>query len=803
MVGFLSRGVLAGVAIFTCVMNPIFGDAPSPDPSIRELKSRLTGLTGRDRVPVLIELSETSLKSDPQSALRWANEARKLGREAGDSELEAEAAYVQGNAFAALGKTADAKGAFRQGARLAESAGCAIEHNKLLEALGRAHYFDNEIEQAIAAFEQALAVAQKAGDDVGIGGSMNSLGNVHREAGNVEKALTYFQGSLDVARKLGRMDGVSVCLGSIAGIHEIQGRYDDAIACYMEALKIAEESNQPIGIAMALHNLGKVSLLRGEYEDAKAQQLRANAIFEAENHRRYLGKGLANLGLIQRKMGDFESARASFEEALTIALDLGIRGDELATRHSLAILHMEMGDYSAAIESFRGELAALEASGVKRDIPSALSGLGEAYAETGDPTRAIEVYQRLLSVAEALGYKSHQVTAHLVLSDLYDQRGQPGRALAHHRRFAQLQAEIFNENSEKRIAEVRTQYDVEKKEREALVLKRENQINTLTIERQKLLMALILSFSALALIVILFLSHRLFVTVRRWRASRHIAHYRLEEQAGRGGSGVVYRATNMVNRQVVALKVVDGDLVDKTGRERFIQEGLLAETVSHPNVVQIFDRGEHNDQLYFAMEWLNGQTLRQLIENSRPDQKTALFLFSVLVDIVQDLHEQGIIHRDLKPSNIMLLDGWSNEKWTDMDDPSNQIKKHVKILDFGLAKIVGSRTITQAASFSGTLHYMAPENLFGQKVRDHSADWYALAVILYELLTGYQPFGGEDPTEIIRAILTEEPKPPIDLDASIRRGLSDFVLAMLEKDPSKRPAHLHAVRQRLDPLLVS
>jgi len=98
---------------------------------------------------------------------------------------------------------------------------------------------------------------------------------------------------------------------------------------------------------------------------------------------------------------------------------------------------------------------------------------------------------------------------------------------------------------------------------------------------------------------------------------------------------------------------------------------------------------------------------------------------------------------------------------------------------------------------------MAPENLFGQKVREQSADWYSLAVILYELLTGCQPFGVEEPTEIIRAILTKEPKPLHELDEGISVELSDFVLAMLQKDPNKRLAQYDAIRQQLNPFLNS
>jgi len=278
-------------------------------------------------------------------------------------------------------------------------------------------------------------------------------------------------------------------------------------------------------------------------------------------------------------------------------------------------------------------------------------------------------------MAEEIGDKGYQKTAHLGLSEGYDELGQWQRALNHHRRFVEIQTEMFYEDSETRIAEIRIQYDVEKKEQEALVLKRENEISALTIERQRLTMIVIFSFSALAVIIILFLGHRLFIMVRQWRASRHMAHYRLENQAGRGGSGVVYRATNMVNRQEVALKVLDGDLVDKTGRQRFIQEGLLAEKVPHPNVVEIFERGEYNDQLYFSMEWLDGQTLRQLIENRRPDHRISLFLFSALLDIVRDLHAQGVLHRDLKPANIMILEGWAHDSMAKTDDPSGQMSR--------------------------------------------------------------------------------------------------------------------------------
>lgn len=263
-----------------------------------------------------------------------------------------------------------------------------------------------------------------------------------------------------------------------------------------------------------------------------------------------------------------------------------------------------------------------------------------------------------------------------------------------------------------------------------------------------------------------------------------IAHYRIIEPLGAGGMGAVYKAYDKTLHRVVALKLLPAEYVSQQDRRRrFFQEARAASALTHPHILTVYEIGEDDGKPYIAMEYVEGATLRQRIKSGVMPLKEALAIAIQIAEGLAKAHEAGIIHRDLKPENLMISrDGYA------------------KILDFGLAKLVAQRerafvadseqktllrVETDSGTLLGTVNYMSPEQLLGQRV-DRRCDIFSFAVVLSEMLTGAAPFVHDNRIDTMHAILHGEPKLPdaatLELPADLRRILS----RALQKAPKDR-----------------
>ena len=270
-----------------------------------------------------------------------------------------------------------------------------------------------------------------------------------------------------------------------------------------------------------------------------------------------------------------------------------------------------------------------------------------------------------------------------------------------------------------------------------------------------------------------------------------ISHYKILEKLGEGGMGVVYKAHDTTLDRVVALKFLPHYLTsDPKEKERFYHEAKAASALNHNNITTIYEIAEHGGQLFIAMEFVEGKTLKDTVGSTHASPLQINKILDIAIQVCDGLaaaHEKGIIHRDIKSENIMLT-------------PKGQ----VKIMDFGLAKVKGTTKLTKEGSTLGTAAYMSPEQAQGEEV-DHRSDIFSFGVVLYELLTGKLPFRGEHHAALMYSIINEEPQPIARFNEKVTPEIEHVVAKALAKDKEERYQHaddlladLRTERKKLD-----
>ncbi len=268
--------------------------------------------------------------------------------------------------------------------------------------------------------------------------------------------------------------------------------------------------------------------------------------------------------------------------------------------------------------------------------------------------------------------------------------------------------------------------------------------------------------------------------------------YRVGELIGRGGMASVFRGYDETLGRDVAIKLLRRDLAgDSAFRTRFRLEAQAASRMSHPSIVRVYDAGEDTETApdgtpravpFIVMELVKGRLLKDLIDDGPVPVDDAVRYVDGILEALEYSHRAGVVHRDIKPGNVMLTDAGQ-----------------IKVMDFGIARAVSdsSSTVAETTSIIGTAAYFSPEQAKGEAV-DARADLYSTGVVLYELLTGRQPFRGDSPVAVAYQHVSETPTTPSELNAEVPRSLDAIVLRALAKDPFQRFQDAAGFRESLD-----
>ncbi|WP_310549984.1 Stk1 family PASTA domain-containing Ser/Thr kinase [Paenibacillus glufosinatiresistens] len=262
--------------------------------------------------------------------------------------------------------------------------------------------------------------------------------------------------------------------------------------------------------------------------------------------------------------------------------------------------------------------------------------------------------------------------------------------------------------------------------------------------------------------------------------------YQVIERIGGGGMALVYRAHDILLNRNVAIKVLRSQFVhDEEFIRRFRREAQSAASLSHPNVVSIYDVGQEDEIHYIVMEYVEGKNLNEIIKERAPLQvDESIRIASQICDALDHAHQNQIIHRDIKPHNILIGRGG-----------------RVKVTDFGIARAVTSTTITQTGSVVGSVHYFSPEHAKGVATGEKS-DLYSLGIVLYQMLTGHLPFLGESPISVALKHLQEEFEEPRKLNPHIPQSVENIILKSMRKNPEERYQSAKEMLQDLETCLL-
>ena len=571
------------------------------------------------------------------------------------------------------------------------------------------------------------------------------------------------------------------------------------------ALKIFEEINDRRGILKANVKLGNFNeknfaaalqyyfkalemckKIKDTYEDRLFIYLHLGFIYtylnDATKRLEYQFKGLQlaknaknkedtaifynQIGITYFEMKKYDSALDYYKKALAVCEEINRKEWIRATKISIAAIHRDRGNYKKSENILIGLLEESRKGTDKLMLSQNLNIIGKNYFLMKQYKKAGRYYNEALEIVKSLNSKTMMRVLYENYSGLYYEMGKFREAMDFYKKHINLRDEISNREKQQNITEIQEKYEAEKREMEIGFLKRE----------KKNQFILFISLFLLVSTILAFIIKKYMYLFSFWKKQKYIGLYRIIERIGSGGMGNVYKAHSIRDKtDVVAIKVLKEELFKSEDNiKRFKREGSIIDRLNHVNIVNIYERGEYEGKLYIVMEYIEGKTLEtKILEERSPDIHTCLQIMIRISEALALIHSQKIVHRDLKPANIML---------TEVDGDKNV----VKLLDFGLSKVLYHSRVTETGMLIGTLSYQAPEQVSAQEF-SLASDIFSLGRVFYELLLGKSVYNSDSMAAVVEKILNEDPIPPGDIRPDIPGRLNRLIVRMLSKEAGARP----------------
>ena len=592
-----------------------------------------------------------------------------------------------------------------------------------------AFWVSGKREKAFEYSKKAITIFENLNDKKGIGDALNTIGFYYLKSDSFNIAQEYFIKSLKIFEKLGSTSDIVTCYWQLGNLYINLEDFNNALTYFQNALKILKESGNEKRMSIFFHSIGIVYQDLGKYNKSLEYFKNALKIFRDDGRKFWIAACLSNMGTVYRSLNENNKALDCLFQSKTLR----------------------------------------EKIGNKEGICFNLLYIGDTYLKMKNYKKALSFYRQAVNIAKKINDNSIMEKIYKSCSELYRTQGNYKKAFEYYRQYSETKDHLVNEKKNKQIAELQEQYNAEKRAAEIEMLKKDNKIQKITRN------AFVISFILVALILILLLKNYLYL-FSFWKKHKYISQYRIMEIIGTGGMGTVYQAHSLKDKnEIVAVKVIKEELMkDENNKTRFKREGTIIDKLNHPNIVNIYERGEYKEKLYLVMEYLQGKTLAQKIENEgKIDIKECIHIMKQMTDALVLIHSKNIIHRDLKPANIILIekDG----------DPN-----FVKLLDFGVARMEFQTRLTRTGFLVGTINYMAPEQIT-DKLYCFAGDVYSLGIIFYEMAVGHHAFQGDTITDVVEQILDRTPVEPIHFRSEIPKELSRLIMQMLSKKPDQRP----------------
>lgn len=635
-----------------------------------------------------------------------------------------------------------------------------------------------EYKLLIKLYDRMIKICKELGDDKEEANCLRYKGIVYFNMGHLNKSILFMKEAKLKYEEINDIPKIVLSLEYIGSLYQKQGENEKTIEKYIQALKISDENDLYLNKIRLYLKLGSLYFSLKSFKKSLTYYNEALEISKKYNIKHYLFNIYQGFGDIHLKENKLDLALSHYRNSLNEKYKINKQES-----FAVAEIYMKIGDIyfskkkiEQAIYNFK---YALKITKKYKEIDiqmDCLLKLGTIYLINSEINNANFYFTestRLLEFVEDINLRLNYFKFGI---NLNEKKLEFKKALNYYKEYFELNEQLFNEKSSEKIANIESKYQVEQKEKENELLKKNNEIQRMDLVQQKVVRNLIIIILVLTLIILGFLIRKYSFLLAFWKKKNFISHYRLRDKLGSGGSGVVYKATDVHDKsREVAVKVLrEEGSSDPNYIQRFKTEGTIIDRFNHPNIVKVIERGEANNTLFLAMELLNGKNLGKVIEEESPLKFGRIYkILTEITSAVSMIHKKKIIHRDLKPDNIIIIRNQDG-------------KEQVKLLDFGIAKSKDLTALTKTGSVLGTIHYLAPEQITSGEFT-YKSDIYSLGILCYELITGEIPFTAEAEEYLFHKILNEDIKHPIELRKDTPIDLDDFIIRMTNKDQNQRP----------------